>query len=65
MPLPVASCEDPSRKVELWCREELRLVRVGLVYLVGWATVDKLWYISLLFQFVAALVYVEKYDGGF
>lgn len=25
---------------------------------------DKLWYLSLLFQFVATLVYVEKYDIG-
>lgn len=31
---------------------------------MGWETVDRLWYISLLFQFVAAVVRVEKYDRG-
>lgn len=33
--------------------------------LISWSwTVDKLWYLSLLFHFVAALVYVGKYSVG-
>lgn len=31
---------------------------------MGLETVGKLWYISLLFQFMAALVHVEKYNRG-